>query len=403
MPLDKRLTLSDDIFIDSISSIKLNSYSLNLIPYDRQDFEHLLSHNVSAISVTKISEEKHDFFTSEQIKNEVQQKIALLNINRKFIFLGHNRNRYGLISGHEDNSIVLGDNVCQFKVKDDCLQSNRFIFYDGRFDKDLFSMQQARNIDKSAVKKQFKELILKKQNKSKVILKVISLLEDSLIDQNKDMAFLKLIIALDTLLERDNEEDSRSVRIQLSENIIFILNIGICSNQSKKIFKTISTGYDKRSVLVHEGLSIENVKNIEDTYKFIFDLLKQVINALILDNRFKKLSSMTGVFKLIDNQIFLEKKMIAYGVIKVLLNEEVEEIDLHNLNKKVRDFINSEPRHSKIKDFQMFNPNFTKKDFEYVLNKLIENKYISIVNNKTYKLSNEVKNLEKIKFENIFS
>jgi len=124
--LDKRLILSNNIFIDSIKSIKLNSYNLNLIPYDRQDFERLLSHNISAIFVTEISEEKHDFFTSEQVKNEVQKIIALLNINRKFIFLGHNRNRYRLISRQEDNSISMGENVCQFKVEDKQLQSNRF-------------------------------------------------------------------------------------------------------------------------------------------------------------------------------------------------------------------------------------------------------------------------------------
>ncbi|WP_217270236.1 hypothetical protein, partial [Lactobacillus helveticus] len=78
----------------------------------------------SAIFVTEISEEKHDFFTSEQVKNEVQKIIALLNINRKFIFLGHNRNRYRLISRQEDNSISMGENVCQFKVEDKQLQSN---------------------------------------------------------------------------------------------------------------------------------------------------------------------------------------------------------------------------------------------------------------------------------------
>ncbi len=72
--LDKRLILSNNIFIDSIKSIKLNSYNLNLIPYDRQDFERLLSHNISAIFVTEISEEKHDFFTSEQVKNVKLQK-----------------------------------------------------------------------------------------------------------------------------------------------------------------------------------------------------------------------------------------------------------------------------------------------------------------------------------------
>lgn len=80
-------------------------------------------------------------------------------------------------------------------------------------------MQQAGNIDKNAVKKQFEELIFKKENnkKAKAILNVISLLEGSLVDQNEDMAFLKLIIALDALLERDNDKDSRRVRIYLIE------------------------------------------------------------------------------------------------------------------------------------------------------------------------------------------
>ncbi|WP_217270803.1 hypothetical protein, partial [Lactobacillus helveticus] len=68
------------------------------------------------------------------------------------------------------------------------------------------------------------------------------MLEGSLVDQNEDMAFLKLIIALDALLERDNDKDSRRVRIQLSENIVFILNTGISSNQSKQILKEISNG-----------------------------------------------------------------------------------------------------------------------------------------------------------------
>ncbi|MGK9467076.1 hypothetical protein ACRQTT_10705, partial [Lactobacillus helveticus] len=257
------------------------------------------SHNISAIFVTEISEEKHDFFTSEQVKNEVQKIIALLNINRKFIFLGHNRNRYRLISRQEDNSISMGENVCQFKVEDKQLQSNPFFFYDGRFDKDLFSMQQAGNIDKNAVKKQFEELIFKKENnkKAKAILNVISLLEGSSVNQNEDMAFLKLIIALDALLERDNDKDSRRVRIQLSENIVFILNTGISSNQSKQILKEISNGYDQRSLLVHEGLSTKNEEGIEKTYQFLFNLLKRVINALILDKRFKDVASMADVFK----------------------------------------------------------------------------------------------------------
>lgn len=408
--LDKRLILSNNIFIDSIKSIKLNSYNLNLIPYDRQDFERLLSHNISAIFVTEISEEKHDFFTSEQVKNEVQKIIALLNINRKFIFLRHNRNRYRLISRQEYNSISMGENVCQFKVEDKQLQSNRFFFYDGRFDKDLFSMQQAGNIDKNAVKKQFEELIFKKENnkKAKAILNVISLLEGSLVDQNEDMAFLKLIIALDALLERDNDKDSRRVRIQLSENIVFILNTGISSNQSKQILKEISNGYDQRSLLVHEGLSIKNEEGIEKTYQFLFNLLKRVINALILDKRFKDVASMADVFKLIDEQIFLERKMIAYSILSVLLDESKEKdkcteyINFHDLNKKVRNFINSELKQSKIINFQMFNPNFTKKDLEFVLNKLIKNELVLVINSKTYKLSNTVKNIEEIKYEEIF-
>lgn len=131
-------------------------------------------------------------------------------------------------------------------------------------------MQQAGNIDKNAVKKQFEELIFKKENnkKAKAILNVISLLEGSLVDQNEDMAFLKLIIALDALLERDNDKDSRRVRIQLSENIVFILNTGISSNQSKQILKEISNGYDQRSLLVHEGLSIKNEEGIEKLTNF---------------------------------------------------------------------------------------------------------------------------------------
>lgn len=304
----------------------------------------------------------------------------------------------------------MGENVCQFKVEDKQLQSNPFVFYDGRFDKDLFSMQQAGNIDKNAVKKQFEELIFKKENnkKAKAILNVISLLEGSLVDQNEDMAFLKLIIALDALLERDNDKDSRRVRIQLSENIVFILNTGISSNQSKQILKEISNGYDQRSLLVHEGLSIKNEEGIEKTYQFLFNLLKQVINALILDKRFKDVASMADVFKLIYEQIFLERKMIAYSILSVLLDESKEKdkcteyINFHDLNKKVRNFINSELKQSKIINFQMFNPNFTKKDLEFVLNKLIKNELVLVINSKTYKLSNTVKNIEEIKYEEIF-
>ncbi|WP_217270234.1 HEPN domain-containing protein, partial [Lactobacillus helveticus] len=151
-------------------------------------------------------------------------------------------------------------------------------------------------------------------------------------------AFLKLIIALDALLERDNDKDSRRVRIQLSENIVFILNTGISSNQSKQILKEISNGYDQRSLLVHEGLSIKNEEGIEKTYQFLFNLLKRVINALILDKRFKDVASMADVFKLIDEQIFLERKMIAYSILSVLLDESKEKdkcteyINFHDLN-----------------------------------------------------------------------
>ncbi len=251
-------------------------------------------------------------------------------------------------------------------------------------------MQQAGNIDENAVKKQFEELIFKKENnkKAKAILNVISLLEGSLVDQNEDMAFLKLIIALDALLERDNDKDSRRVRIQLSENIVFILNTGISSNQSKQILKEISNGYDQRSLLVHEGLSIKNEEGIEKTYQFLFNLLKRVINALILDKRFKDVASMADVFKLIDEQIFLERKMIAYSILSVLLDESKEKdkcteyINFHDLNKKVRNFINSELKQSKIINFQMFNLNLLKR-FGICLNKLIKNELVLVINSKT--------------------
>ncbi|RVU73116.1 MULTISPECIES: hypothetical protein [Lactobacillus] len=63
------------------------------------------------------------------------------------------------------------------------------------------------------------------------------MLEDSLVDQNKDMAFLKLIISLDALLERKN--DVRDVRTQLSENIMFILKLDILSKKGKDILQIL--------------------------------------------------------------------------------------------------------------------------------------------------------------------
>lgn len=117
---------------------------------------------------------------------------------------------------------------------------------------------------------------------------------------------------------------------------------------------------------------------------------------------------MADVFKLIYEQIFLERKMIAYSILSVLLDESKEKdkcteyINFHDLNKKVRNFINSELKQSKIINFQMFNPNFTKKDLEFVLNKLIKNELVLVINSKTYKLSNTVKNIEEIKYEEIF-
>ncbi|RVU73115.1 MULTISPECIES: hypothetical protein [Lactobacillus] len=142
MPISKRVVLNDKVYIDTINVIKSCNESCYLTENERSDLNRFLKLNISAIYLTEISEKENDYFTSKYLQKKAEQIISLLNINRKYIFLGHNRLTYRIINSYDDNSVIFGKNGCEFKIVNNTLQSNFFAFYDGRYDKDQFSIKQ---------------------------------------------------------------------------------------------------------------------------------------------------------------------------------------------------------------------------------------------------------------------
>lgn len=273
---------------------KLLQFPNYLYGYDKTDFEHLLSENISVVCITALSEEKNDFFKSEELKEQVFRLIKIMNFNSQYVWVGTNLNKYRLLSPSDMNSVTIGEKVCPFKIIDGKVVKNTVCFYDGRFDFELATLSKSSKINIDNVKNMF-NVLQESTSKNKIILRIISLINDSLLERNKEIAFLKLIMALDSLLERSHKYDKRPIRNQLSWNIEFILNK---HNEHREIRKNINKAYSIRSEIVHEGKEIPS--NANKYYKFIFFKLREVIEHLLYDERFKNIHTMSDIFMLID-------------------------------------------------------------------------------------------------------
>ncbi len=109
---------------------------------------------------------------------------------------------------------------------------------------------------------------------------------------------------------------------------------------------------------------------------------------------------MIEVFQLIDDQISLQRKMIAFCIISSF--KKGQSINFHELNERTRNLAANKSKKSKDFNFQMFNPNFTRKDMEFVLSKLIKNRVIiKDVGREIYKLADEINNVGEIKYEKL--
>lgn len=392
------IVLSEKIKIIPINHLK--TLHTSLFAYDKKDFEHLLYENVSVICITKECEEKNDFFESENVKDIALQIVDILNFNSKVILLGKNINKYRLIHPSDFNGAKVGKLACPFKIINNQILTNKFYFYDGCLDEDLYSLEHSGDIDINGVKNNFDNLLQNDYQKSRILLKVISLVNSSIVDRNKSTAFLKLVMAIDSLLERENQYDKRDIRTQLFENFIYILGLFYKGGAVQKLRTLITRVYDDRSIIIHQGKDADELKNIDEDYKSILIKFREVVTHLINDDRFRKIDSMTKVFELIDKEVFFENRLLAFSVLKVI--KESESLNYKDLNNSIRTLMNNDLKDHDFAKFSMINTNFTKKSLDAVIEKLKRYNCIVLEDKKYSLFSNEI-DPEKIDYKKIFN
>lgn len=397
--LNKKITLSKHIKIVPINSLKASYTSLFIS--NKKDFEHLRHEYVSVICINKVCEEENDFFESENVKEIALQIVDILNFNSKCILLGKNLNKYRLINPREFNGAKVGRIICPFKIVNNQILANEHYFYDGSLDEELYSIEHAGDIDINGVKNNFDNLFQKDCQKNRILLQVISLVNSSIVDRNKSTAFLKLVMAIDTLLERENEYDKRDIRTQLFENFIYILGLPYKGGAVQKLRTLITSVYDDRSIIIHQGKDPSKLKNIDEEYKSILVQFRAVINHLINDDRFRKIDSMTQVFELIDREVFLENRLLAFSVLKVI--KEDGSLDYKDLNNSVRYILDTDLKDHSFTKFSMLNTNYTKKSLMSVIEKLENHKYIVLEEDNKYALISEKIDPEEIDYKKIFN
>ena len=141
-----------------------------------------------------------------------------------------------------------------------------------------------------------------------------------------------------------------------------------------QIVNDISLGYSLRSEIIHDGKSISYLSipkvNDKDLYARLFQIIKRVILSLLKDPRFETIKTHHGLFNLIDEQIFFEKRMFAY-VILLNMRELDGSISIKKLKKKVRKSIKEISTESWVVKYVMFKREYSDNYFGKVINDVI--------------------------------
>lgn len=145
----------------------------------------------------------------------------------------------------------------------------------------------------------FPELNYRNEDKYSLIKQAILWLSESLNDANLTNRFLKLIIALDILLERKSKfKRGEKIYHQLGENADLILNFN--NKKANEFFQNMSQAYDIRSKIVHDGYTTGLIDDFV-LYKYLFTKSREIINRLLLGPEFEKLMKTEEVYHMLDN------------------------------------------------------------------------------------------------------
>lgn len=375
VPVNKTIELSDNVQIMKISEFDLPK---NLDQNYMNFLEHYRNESASVISITVLSEPNNDSYSYCDAVSLATMIISFLNfclkdINSSFIF-----NRYEFLSPFENNKFTDYIIKSPFVIENKVVRVNKLKFvpsYIGQipyFGNSEFKFSE--EVDIQLFKTLYELYAVKeKGSKAQTLFGIIKILSDSIIETDKDSQFLKLISAFDSLLTR--EGDRRPKTVQIAFNTLFILDQDDTEKtQMSQIVNDISLGYSLRSEIIHDGKSISYLSipkvNDKDLYARLFQIIKRVILSLLKDPRFETIKTYHGLFNLIDEQIFFEKRMFAY-VILLNMRELDGSISIKKLKKKVRKSIKEISTESWVVKYVMFKREYSDNYFGKVINDVI--------------------------------
>lgn len=397
-----------EIIFDEATKIipikNLSKLKNDLANNDTKKWKWFLAQDVNVLCITTKSDIESDGFAYNDCHKKAKEVIDLLNFCMKAeVSLTLTLTKFDFLPPFKENAIYVVFNDSPFVIEESSIRNNNLKWVPSvankiPFDPLEFKFDEIVDIEKA--KNFYTRLINTNNLKDKTILKVIGLVSDSIIEENEDSKFLKLISAYDALLER--KSDKRGIKEQLAYNSCFILNF-FEEEDINNLKHCINSGYKIRSKIVHEGETALGFQ-FETSKKVYIELLKyirkMILNLLIVP-KFSEITSMFNIYELLDQQCDFGKIMLSYYFLLILIDNVGDDhyIPVKKVKRKVNDAINHSDENNSFTNYAMFkydqinieaNDESFASAFKYIKKKMIEKHICEVDENKRIKLVDKI-------------
>lgn len=374
LPVTERIDFDQYSCIESIQN--LDDFSIKIDEKYKSGWNKFKSQGINVLCITTRSEVENDANAYSRSFEKATYIINFLNFCLKNISLKSNLINFGFLPLYRRNSYFFSYNKSPFILEDKIIRENKIkgiiwplteIPFNN---KELFFDEE---VDVKEVKGLYTKLIDSKNSLDKTIIRVISLVSDSVTETNLNNKFIKLISAYDFLLAR--RLNPKPIKVQLEYNSLFIIDIRLLDDETISKFKyNIEKGYEIRSALLHEGKNLFDYENqgvkVSQIYKDLLCYLRKIIFSLLKSDRFSEISNVSAVFTMIDEQVKLGEKSLACKIVNELENVSEDHFsNMKNIKRKVKKAIEKNTTPGYI--MYLYDQHLSNETFSLVFNKVI--------------------------------